>query len=148
MSYIGKIVENVTSGTQHEGEEAKIIDTLTDGRIVVKYDDGHVGKGRLGEHYQLVDNDEDDEDEEDDEESNYKPFNNKKSNKMSFLKKVKDYFLSEPEKTYRKLGLKDERGNLTEDGKEFLINVLWEANEATLVREKANAILADEEKDR
>ena len=125
-------VKNITSGSKHYGEIAKIIDYIDNMRISVKYTDGHVGKGRIGKHYQYVDSSE--------------KLSSNKTNKVSFLKKVKNLLMSEPEKTYRKLGLKDVEGNLTEDVKEFLINVLWEANEATLVREKATAVLADADK--
>ena len=134
---IGDRVENINVKSKNYGEEGEITDVRdSDGKFEVTYDNGDIGYGQA-KSYKVID----------DAENDNGSFNDapNKNKKVSFLKKVNDFFLSEPEKTYRKLGLKDSSGNLTEDGKEFLINVLWTANEATLVREKADAILADQE---
>lgn len=128
----GDKVKNVYTNSKRYGQTGEVVSVDDESETVeVEYSDGYIGGGKYSS-YQNVSSPE-------------KTCSNVKNN-VSFLKSVKDFFLSEPEKTYRALGLKDERGNVTANGVEFLNNVLWDANEETLIRPKATAILAEQNK--
>lgn len=138
---IGDSVENNYPKSKNYGEIGTIVSVDTDyEKIGVEYENGFVGGGKFI-NFNLVDGEYDNDD--DVVETEYPKATKKMGN--SLIKKLADLFRAEPEKTYRKLGIKDSEGNLTAEGKELFINKLFDKYEEEVVRPDAMKLLEAEE---
>lgn len=134
MFEIGDIVKNNYSTSKRYGMKGEVVDIdEINETIVVEYADGYEGGGKYSSFINLSNGD-----------STATP----KTKGMTILSRIADAFRSEPEKTYRALGIKDSSGNLTSEGKDLLLNALFDANEETLIRPKAIALLEAEKKNK
>jgi hypothetical protein len=134
MFEIGDRVKNNYPDSKRYGMRGEVTDVDEDAEtIVVEYSNGDEGGGKYSSFINLDNGD-----------STATP----QSKGMSILSRIADAFRSEPEKTYRALGIKDSSGNLTSEGKDLLLNALFDANEETLIRPKAIALLAEEKKNK
>lgn len=68
----------------------------------------------------------------------------KKSTMNSLVSKVADLFITEPQKTFRKLGITDDRNNLTEQGEMVFINWLFTQNQDAFNTAIATPLLAEQ----
>lgn len=131
MFKIGDKVKNVYEGAKRYGMTGVVVDLNTDEKeVVVEYYNGEIGGGKASSFINL---------------------NGSiatKSNMKSVLSRIADAFRSEPEKTYRALGIKDSSGNLTAEGVALLNEKLFAKLEEELIRPEAIALLAEEKKNK
>lgn len=134
MFEIGDTVQNIYVGAKRYGQKGEVVALNEDGKeVVVEYADGDIGGGRANSFKNLSNGD-----------STATPRNNN----MSIIARLADLFRSEPQKTYRKLGILDNSDNLTCEGKDLLLNKLFWANEETLIRPDAVKLLEAEKADK
>jgi hypothetical protein len=135
MFEIGDIVKNVFVGAKRYGQKGEVVALNEDGKeVVVEYIDGDIGGGKKSSFINLTNGD-----------STATPIKTKMN---SIVNRIADAFRSEPEKTYRALGIKDSSGNLTAEGKDLLLSALFDANEETLIRPQAIKLLEAEKKNK
>ena len=135
MFDIGDRVKNIYPSSKRYGMIGEVSDVNDcDETIVVDYGNGEEGGGKYSSFINLDNGD--------------SPATPHKTKMGSILSRIADAFRSEPEKTYRALGIKDSSGNLTSEGKDLLLNALFDANEEALIRPKAIALLAEEKKNK
>src|ERR1035437_10165143 len=119
MFEIGDKVKNVYVSSKNYGRVGEVVDIDEDNETIsVEYESGFVGEGKYSSYKQVCTSG-----------RGIYPSNNNNRNVKSIMTRLADLFRTEPEKTYRKLGIKDSEGNLTSEGKELLLNKLFDANE-------------------